>query len=124
VAKAREVVTTFGKFAKALRRIGHRAIVPWSVFLALFAGITGASAQPSAPHSAAPNAQQVARRVQTFHDKTVTFEAGFEQSYVIPAHAKKKTTRGKVIFAKPGKMSFRYQGNANRVVADGRSVKV
>ena len=63
-------------------------------------------------------------RVQAFYDKTQTFKAGFKQRYVVKAYDKTKDSAGSVIFEKPGKMSWRYTSNGNRVVSDGQVIKV
>jgi outer membrane lipoprotein carrier protein len=97
--------------------------------LATLAGVTAAPATGADPvasqkPTSKPNADQVADRVQRFYDKTKTFASPFEQRYFIPSHDKRKVTQGSVVFVKPGKMSWRYTTNANRVVADGKVVKV
>lgn len=71
-----------------------------------------------------PSAEKIADRVQAFYDKTQTFQAEFAQRYTIKAYGRTKDSRGKVTFEKPGKMSFRYTTNGNRVVADGKLLKV
>jgi outer membrane lipoprotein carrier protein len=70
------------------------------------------------------SAEEIADRVQTFYDKTKTFRAGFRQRYLAIAYNKTKESTGSVIFEKPGKMSWRYSTNANRVVADGKTLRV
>jgi outer membrane lipoprotein carrier protein len=83
---------------------------------------------PSSSATAAPDdgltARKIAARVQEFYDKTQVFKAGFKQRYWIKAHNKAKHSQGQVIFKKPGKMSWRYSNNGNRVVSDGKIVKV
>lgn len=75
--------------------------------------------------AAAPTAQEIAQKVQKFYDNTKTFRAAFSQSYVIKVQNKKKESKGKVVFAKPGKMAFFYdQPNGNLVVSDGKIIKV
>lgn len=71
-----------------------------------------------------PSAEKIADRVQAFYDKTQTFQADFAQRYTIKAYGRTKDSRGKVTFEKPGKMSWRYTTNGNRVVADGKLLKV
>jgi outer membrane lipoprotein carrier protein len=83
-----------------------------------------AYAQAKGAKSAEPSANDVADRVQGFYDKTKTFKAGFEQLYTVKAYDKKKKSNGHVIFEKPGKMSWRYVTNGNRVVSDGKVIKV
>jgi outer membrane lipoprotein carrier protein len=72
-----------------------------------------------------PDASVIADRVQAFYDKTRTFTAGFKQRYVPKFYPDKiKNSQGQVIFEKPGKMSWRYTNNGNRVVSDGKTLKV
>jgi outer membrane lipoprotein carrier protein len=79
----------------------------------------------ASPLAAAPSARDVALRVQRVYDGAKTFRADFRQTYRIKMQNVKKVSTGKVAFAKPGKISFRYDApNGNRVVADGRNVKV
>jgi outer membrane lipoprotein carrier protein len=82
-----------------------------------------ASVASAAP--ATPNADAVATRVQAFYDQTKTFQATFKQEYFIRMHDQRRTSEGRVAFEKPGKMSWKYdQPNGNRVVSDGRTLKV
>lgn len=83
-----------------------------------------APAKPAEPAPAELSAEQVAQGVQTFYDKAKTYRADFHQKYTIKAYGRTKTSEGKVVFAKPGKMSWRYSSNANRVVSDGNTLKV
>ncbi len=92
------------------------------------------SATPSAPKAPAgaapkaslpgPSADEIADRVQAFYDRTKTFRAGFKQRYTVAAYSKTKDSVGSVIFEKPGKMSWRYTNNGNRVVSDGKTVRI
>ena len=66
----------------------------------------------------------IAERVQAFYDGAKTFQAQFSQRYTIFAYNKQKESQGRVAFVKPGKMSWRYTNNGNRVVSDGRLLKV
>lgn len=87
-------------------------------------GLTLAAA-PGEAQAAGPTPEEIAGRVQTFYDSTRTFQADFAQTYVIKVQNKKKESKGKVVFEKPGKMSFRYaEPNGNRVVSDGKVIKV
>ncbi|MEB2312771.1 MAG: outer membrane lipoprotein carrier protein LolA [Sorangiineae bacterium] len=70
-----------------------------------------------------PTAAQIADRVQAFYDKTQSFAATFSQRYTVKAYSKVKKSDGRVVFAKPGKMSWRYS-NSNRIVSDGKTVLV
>src|SRR6185295_5915695 len=83
------------------------------------------SAAPANTTGAAPAAQAVADRVQAFYNQTKTFQADFKQEYFIKLHDQRRTSQGHVAFEKPGKMSWKYdQPNGNRVVSDGRVLKV
>lgn len=85
-----------------------------------------ALAAPGAPEAALPDlsADAIAGRVQAFYDGAKTFQAAFSQRYTIFAYNKKKESQGRVAFVKPGKMSWRYTNNGNRVVSDGKLLKV
>jgi outer membrane lipoprotein carrier protein len=85
----------------------------------------GVLAAPTAPADATLSAQAVADRVQAFYNQTKTFQADFKQEYFIKLHNQRKSSSGRVAFEKPGKMSWKYdQPNGNRVVSDGRLLKV
>lgn len=79
---------------------------------------------PAAPAKGQPSANEVATNVQKFYDRTKTFKAGFQQRYHVKAYNKRKDSKGTVVFEKPGKMSWRYTNNGNRVVSDGKVIKV
>ncbi len=81
-------------------------------------------AKKAATVTAEPDAQQIAERVQAFYDKTRTFQATFEQTYTIKSTLIEKKSHGQVIFEKPGRMSWRYKNNGNRVVSDGKLIRV
>jgi len=82
------------------------------------------SAAPSPAALPEPSASEIADRVQAFYDRTTVFKADFQQRCWVKAYDKTKDSRGQVIFKKPGKMSWRYTNNGNRVVSDGVVVKV
>ena len=83
------------------------------------------AAPKAADAKAAPSADEIAKRVQTFYDTTKTFKADFKQEYTIKVQNVKKASTGKVVFEKPGKMSWTYDApNGNRVVSDGKTIKV
>lgn len=86
-----------------------------------------AHAEPAAAASAPlPELEvdAITDRVQQFYDGAKTFQANFVQRYTIFAYNKQKESRGRVAFVKPGKMSWRYSNNQNRVVSDGKLLKV
>jgi outer membrane lipoprotein carrier protein len=67
---------------------------------------------------------EIADSVQKFYDTTKTFKSSFKQRYHVKAYNKTKDSQGNVVFEKPGKMSWRYTSNGNRVVSDGKTIKV
>lgn len=79
-----------------------------------------------APAASGPSATDIAIRVQAFYDQTKTFQADFKQEYLIKIHPDApRKSQGRVVFEKPGKMSWTYdQPNGNRVVSDGKILKV
>ena len=82
-------------------------------------------ATPASAAPATPTADAIATRVQAFYDQTKTFQASFKQEYFIRMHDQRRTSEGRVAFEKPGRMSWKYdQPNGNRVVSDGRTLKV
>jgi outer membrane lipoprotein carrier protein len=89
--------------------------------------VTAKAAPPGKTAPPAPqqlSADDIAARVQAFYDHTKTFKAGFKQRYTMPAYNRTKDSTGSVIFQKPGKMSWRYTNNGNRVVSDGKIIKI
>ena len=89
--------------------------------------VTGPSLAQPAPQGAAAaelSAEEIINRVQAVYDKAKTFKAGFKQRYQVKAYDKTKDSSGSVIFEKPGKMSWRYTNNGNRVVSDGKLIKI
>ena len=63
-----------------------------------------APAQAAATALPAAQAQFVLGKVQTFYDKTTSFTSDFTQEFFVKSHNVKKQSKGKVTFAKPGKM--------------------
>jgi len=97
------------------------------VLLAAFAALLGLIMLPHGHARAADpiKATDVAARVQAFYNQTKTFSSTFQQDYKVKAYNTNKHSSGKVIFEKPGKMSWTYdQPNGNRVVSDGTTLKV
>ena len=95
------------------------------VTLPLAAVVDTAEAQARAPAASKElDANTIADRVQAFYDKTKTFQSGFLQRFTIRSHDKIKDSKGTVVFEKPGKMSWRYTNNGNRVVSDGKIIKI
>jgi outer membrane lipoprotein carrier protein len=107
------------------------ASVPGAAAQASTKPSAAAAPATSAPAAAAPanqpgelGAEQIVARVQAFYDGAKSFQADFTQRYTIFAYNKNKASHGKVAFVKPGKMSFRYESNGNRVVSDGNTLKI
>jgi outer membrane lipoprotein carrier protein len=94
--------------------------LPVVVALALPLVDSRAESQP-AP---SPSARDIARSVQNVYDKARTFQASFRQRYWVNAYNKLKASQGRVAFQKPGKMSWRYANSGNRIVSDGKTVRV
>ena len=99
-----------------------------SLAFPLFSRSSLAQQTKAAPHrSATPaplSASEVVDKVQAFYDQLRTFKANFKQHYRIKSHDKTMDSAGWVIFQKPGKMSWRYTSNGNRVVSDGKVIKI
>ena len=91
---------------------------------ALFGEGGPAAAQAKPPSAPPPTADQIVSRIQAYYDQAKTFKAGFKQVYAAKAYAKTKEGVGSVIFQKPGKMSWRYTNNGNRIVSDGKVIRV
>lgn len=105
-----------------------RLSLTFAACLALAAAVPSgdALAQDKAPARAeAPTAESIAAKVQAFYNQTKTFQATFNQVYKVKAYSQTKKSKGTVVFAKPGKMSWSYDSpNGNRVVSDGKLLKV
>jgi outer membrane lipoprotein carrier protein len=83
------------------------------------------SAQAAAQALPATQAQALLTKVQDFYDKTTSFSSDFTQEFFVKSHNVKKQSKGKVTFAKPGKMHWEYsEPKDNRVVSDGAVLKV
>jgi outer membrane lipoprotein carrier protein len=85
------------------------------------AAAPAAAAQPLP----AAEAQKVLDKVQAFYDKTTSFKADFTQEFTAKFYNKKSSSKGRVTFAKPGKMDWVYdEPKDNRVVSDGTEIRV
>ena len=91
-----------------------------------FATVSHAQPAPAAPAAAPlPPVDQAIGKVQQFYEKTTSFKAGFTQEFFVKAYNQRKTSRGKVTFAKPGKMEWIYdEPKDNKVVSDGATLRV
>ncbi len=116
---------SFGHSSAPWKRV-RGSVLGLALGVCAFGYVCEVPAAPAAP--AAANAEvtadEIASRVQGFYDKTKTFRAGFKQTYFIRATGIEKKSHGEVVFAKPGKMSWRYKNNGNRVTSDGRVIRV
>ena len=116
--------------------------------LALVAGLTAttvpgladADPAPNAPAAAAPaggapaanatpapqsQTDALVLKVQGFYDKSTSFQSPFAQEFWVKAYNQKKTSRGTVVFQKPGKMQWVYDDpKDNRIVSDGTTLRV
>ena len=118
-----------GSEARSIVMIRRSILLGFFGLLATTLPVTAAFADtpapaPAKPAAAALSAEQIAERVQGFYDRSRTFRAGFKQQYRVHAYDKVINSQGSVVFEKPGKMSWRYTNNGNRVVSDGKLVKV
>jgi outer membrane lipoprotein carrier protein len=88
------------------------------------AAAAGAAAHPLVPLSAADTTALVTK-VQAFYDKTTSYHCDFTQEFWVKAYNQKKSSRGKVVFAKPGKMHWSYDDpKDNKVISDGAMLRV
>ena len=92
--------------------------------LLITAGLVAPLGSTSIAWAAPMTGNDLAGKMQAFYDKTRTFRAKFKQRYWVEAYRKSKDSNGLVTFEKPGRMSWRYQNNGNRVVSDGKTIKV
>jgi outer membrane lipoprotein carrier protein len=93
-------------------------------FASLSLAAVGGSAQ-QAKALPADQAVVVSQQVQAFYDKTTSFSSDFKQEFYVKSHDIRKQSKGKVVFAKPGKMDWEYTDpKDNRVVSDGHVLKV
>ncbi len=66
---------------------------------------------------AAPDAGEVARRVQAFYERTADLEARFTQSYTYKALGRRQESKGLLRVKKPGRMRWDYEAPARKTVA-------
>jgi outer membrane lipoprotein carrier protein len=113
----------------ARKSSAHHVVVSAMILLGSLAATALVGLGPVATAQAAPpttelTAEDIGQRVQSFYDKTTSFRATFDQNYLIKATGIEKKSNGEVVFEKPGKMSWRYKNNGNRVVSDGHFIRV
>ncbi len=106
----------------------------WLGCAAMTALVCGGYAAPSRAQGAAASgapftasdaqATKVVADVQAFYNRTTSFSSDFTQTYLVKAYNQTKTSKGHVVFAKPGKMDWTYlEPKDNRVVSDGVTLK-
>jgi len=101
-----------------VNRLLHVAL---SIALLLLAGRVAAASPAAKPLSAA----EVASRMQLFYEQVVTYRAHFEQRFRTKVQGTVKRSHGRVLFRKPGRISFRYhKPKGNRVVSNGKYITV
>ncbi len=84
-------------------------------------------AAPAVTATPAPQSQcdGLVGKVQGFYDKSASFQSTFAQEFWVKAYNQKKTSRGTVVFQKPGKMQWVYDDpKDNRIVSDGATLRV
>jgi len=82
-------------------------------------------ANTGAAAAALPPVDQAVTKVQAFYEKTTSFKASFNQEFFVKAYNQRKTSHGKVTFAKPGKMDWTYDDpKDNKVVSDGSTLRI
>lgn len=111
------------QLAGAPRMIAAAAL---TIVLAPAAITTFAStASADATAEQAAKTAEVVNKVQNFYEKTTSFKSPFTQEFTATLHNKKTSSKGTVVFAKPGKMSWEYsEPSGNRVVSDGQKLRV
>lgn len=110
-------------------RIRSAFVVPAFVAL-LVAGGASAQPKPAASTSAAPapaqkpaNATELAAAIQKAYVSINAYEADFTQQYQMKAFGQTKTSKGHVLFVKPGKMRWDYtEPKDNVVVSDNETL--
>jgi outer membrane lipoprotein carrier protein len=114
-------------------RFSRASIAAAAAACTLVAGVSMAETPPAAPPTSVasmaptggPAVDQAVSSVQTFYDKSQTFKSDFQQKFWVKAYNQEKSSRGRVTFAKPGKMDWVYDDpKDNRVVSDGNVIRV
>jgi outer membrane lipoprotein carrier protein len=72
-----------------------------------------------APPAAEPaaSARDLARKVQSFYERTQSLQASFVQTYTYAALGRAQVSRGTLLVKKPGKMRWDYAEPATKVIA-------
>ena len=84
-----------------------------------------ALAAPLARAAAAPNVDEVVRKLQERYDQTTDFTADFRQSVEVEAVGRTLEAKGRVAYKRPGKMRWEFlEPDEQTVVADGKTLWV
>jgi len=108
--------------ARILSTLG--LLVAFAASVTLGPGVVAIAEAQTPVAVAAPSAIDIANRIEGFYGRVTTFKASFKQRYKANGSSKAKDNAGIVFLEKPGKASWRYSNNGNRIVADGSRVKV
>ena len=95
------------------------------VILAVSAALGSAMVAPARAQSAASpsaSANDIAKGIEAFYSGVKSFKAAFKHVYA-QGSPKTKDASGIVFVEKPGKASWRYANNGNRIVSDGTRVR-
>ena len=97
-------------------------VVP-AVIALLVSGVAAAQPKPASSASSAPapvakpsNATELAAAIQKAYASITAFEADFSQEYKMKAFGQVKTSKGHVLFVKPGKMRWDYADPKDNVI--------
>lgn len=93
---------------KTLETMKRRALPLFASMLALGAAGVLMTASAATAQESEENADEVARKMQAFYDKTKDFQASFKQVYTDQAAGESKTSVGNVYIKKPGMMRWDY----------------
>ncbi len=72
---------------------------------------------PAAPPAASAQAQALARKVQSFYERTKDLQARFEQTYTYSGFGRRQVSSGTLRVKKPGMMRWDYETPAPKMVA-------
>ena len=92
---------------KRLEKI-KKAIPMLAIMIALGGVSVTMTSTMATAQEATEGADDVARKMQSFYDKTADFQASFKQVYTDQAAGESKTSIGKVYIKKPGMMRWDY----------------
>jgi outer membrane lipoprotein carrier protein len=79
--------------------------------------VAAAPATAPAPSPAPPDPQSLARKVQSFYERTKDLEARFRQTYTYAGFGRRQTSSGTLKVKKPGMMRWDYDAPAPKTIA-------